>query len=162
MTKQETYDYLTSRGIPYEVTEHAAVFNMEELDAVALPYPDCDAKNLFVRDDKKRNYYLITVKGDKRVDLKVFQKAHGTRKLSFASAEDLMAIMRLTPGAVTPLGLLADEERKVTLYLDAAFLGGPAGVHPNDNTATVWLNAEDLVKLIEAHGNTVNVIEIEG
>ncbi|MBR2666715.1 MAG: prolyl-tRNA synthetase associated domain-containing protein [Oscillospiraceae bacterium] len=162
MTKQETYDYLTSRSIPYEVTEHAAVFNMEELDAVALPYPDCDAKNLFVRDDKKRNYYLITVKGDKRVDLKAFQKAHGTRKLSFASAEDLMAIMRLTPGAVTPLGLLADEERKVTLYLDAAFLGGPAGVHPNDNTATVWLNAEDLVKLIEAHGNTVNVIEIEG
>ena len=67
MTKQETYDYLNSLGIDYEVTEHTAVFNMEELDAVELPYPDCDAKNLFVRDDKKRNYYLITVKGDKRV-----------------------------------------------------------------------------------------------
>ena len=62
MTKQETYDYLSSLGIDYEVTEHAAVFNMEELDAVELPYPDCDAKNLFVRDDKKRNYYLITVR----------------------------------------------------------------------------------------------------
>ena len=158
MTKQETYDYLTECGIEYEVTEHAAVFNMEQLDAVRLPYPDCDAKNLFVRDDKKRNYYLITVKGDKRVDLKAFQQTFGTRKLSFASADDLMAIMGLIPGAVTPLGLLNDGERKVTLYLDKAFLGGLAGVHPNDNTATVWMKAEDLVMLIREHGNTVNTV----
>lgn len=162
MTKQETYQYLTAHGITYEVTEHTAVFNMEELDAVELPYPDCDAKNLFVRDDKKRNYYLITVKGDKRVDLKEFRKTHGLRNLSFASADDLMSIMKLIPGAVTPLGLLNDEDRKVTLYLDAAFLGGLAGVHPNDNTATVWMATEDLVKIIRDHGNDVNVVEIGG
>ena len=158
MTKQETYDYLTVRGVEYEVTEHAAVYNMEELDAVRLPYPDRDAKNLFVRDDKKRNYYLITVKGDKKVDLKAFQQAFGTRKLSFASADDLTAIMGLIPGAVTPLGLLNDGERKVTLYLDEAFLGGLIGIHPNDNTATVWMKAEDLIRLIREHGNTVNTV----
>jgi len=162
MTKQETYDYLTLKGISYEITEHAAVFNMEELDSVTLPYPDCDAKNLFVRDDKKRNYYLITVKGDKRVDLKEFRKAHGLRNLSFASPEDLMSIMGLIPGAVTPLGLLNDEERRVTFYFDSAFAGGLVGVHPNDNTATLWLNAEDLVKLIEEHGNAVHVVKIGG
>ena len=160
MTKQETYDYLTKHGISYEVTEHDAVFNMEELDAIELPYPDCDAKNLFVRDDKKRNYYLITVKGDKRVNLKEFRKKHGLRNLSFASADDLMSIMKLIPGAVSPLGLLSDEERKVTLYLDAAFGNGPVGVHPNDNTATVWLKAADLVKVIQEHGNPVNIVEI--
>ena len=160
MNKQETYQYLTDRGVRYEVTEHAAVFNMEQLDAVRLPYPDRDAKNLFVRDDKKRNYYLITVKGDKRVDLKEFRKKHGLRPLSFASPEDLMAIMDLIPGAVTPLGLLNDEARKVTLFLDSAFSGGLVGVHPNDNTATVWLQAEDLTRLVEEHGNTVFVAEI--
>ncbi|MBQ3390184.1 MAG: prolyl-tRNA synthetase associated domain-containing protein [Firmicutes bacterium] len=160
MTKQETYEYLTNCGIPYEITEHAAVYNMEELDAIELPYPDCDAKNLFVRDDKKRNYYLITVKGDKRVDLKEFRKAHGLRNLSFASADDLMSIMKLIPGAVTPLGLLNDEERKVTLYLDAAFGDGLIGIHPNDNTASVWLKATDLVKVLEDHGSPVNVVEI--
>lgn len=160
MTKEETYDYLATHDISYELTEHPAVFNMEELDAVELPYPDRDAKNLFVRDDKKRNYYLITVKGDKRVDLKEFRKAHGLRNLSFASADDLMAIMGLIPGAVTPLGLLNDEERRVTLYLDAAFGDGLIGVHPNDNTATVWIKAPDLVRLIEKHGNTVNVVEV--
>ena len=41
--KQETYDYLAGRGIRYKVTEHAAVFNMEKLNGVALPYPDCVA-----------------------------------------------------------------------------------------------------------------------
>ena len=160
MTKQETYDYLTNCGVDYEVTEHEAVFNMEELKAVELPYPEADAKNLFVRDDKKRNYYLITVKGDKRVDLKQFQKDHGTRKLSFASADDLMRIMKLIPGAVTPLGLLNDEEQKVTLFLDADFDGGLVGVHPNDNTATVWITAAELIRVIEEHGNKVNVVKI--
>ena len=160
MTKQETYDYLSNCGVDYEVTEHEAVFNMEELKAVELPYPETDAKNLFVRDDKKRNYYLITVKGDKRVDLKQFQKDHGTRKLSFASADDLMHIMKLIPGAVTPLGLLNDEEQKVTLFLDADFDGGLVGVHPNDNTATVWITAAELIRVIEEHGNKVNVVKI--
>ncbi len=160
MTKRETYDYLTDHGVEYEVTEHIAVYNMEELNAVRLPYPDRDAKNLFVRDDKKRNYYLITVKGDKRVDLKEFQQRFGTRKLSFASPDDLMAIMGLIPGAVTPLGLLNDSERKVSLYLDEAFLGGLVGVHPNDNTATVWMKAEDLIRLIREHGNTVHTVAL--
>lgn len=85
MNKQEVYDFLTSRGIEYEVTEHGAVFNMKEMSHVELPHPEADAKNLFVRDDKKRNYYLITVRGDKRVDLKKFKEEHGTRPLSFAS-----------------------------------------------------------------------------
>ena len=160
MNKQETYQYLAHHGVLYEVTEHAAVFNMEELDAVDLPYPEADAKNLFVRDDKKRNYYMITVKGDKRVNLKEFRKAHGLRNLSFASSEDLMRITGLIPGAVTPLGLLCDEERIVTLYVDAAFTGGLVGIHPNDNTATVWLRAEDLIGLIRDHGNEVHVTEI--
>ena len=160
MNKAETYQYLTQHGVAYEVTEHKAVFNMEELGEVELPYPECDAKNLFVRDDKKRNYYLITVKGDKRVDLKEFRRKHGLRPLSFASADDLMTIMGLTPGSVTPLGLLNDPEGQVRLYLDAEFSGGLIGVHPNDNTATVWMNAEALVELLRAHGSEVEFAEV--
>ncbi len=126
---------------------------MEELDSVDLPYPEWDAKNLFVRDDKKRNYYLITVKGDKRVDLKEFRKQQGLRALSFASAEDLLAIMQLTPGSVSPLGLLNDAEHRVHFYLDAEFTGNKIGVHPNDNTATVWMQTDDLMEIIQTHGN---------
>ena len=160
--KQEIYDYLKANDILHEITEHAAVFNMEELDAVELPYPDCDAKNLFVRDDKRRNYYLITVKGDKRVDLKEFRKIYGTKPLTFVKPDELTDILGLIPGTVSPFGLLNDVEKKVVFYIDAAFMGdkGLIGIHPNDNTATVWLKAEDLIRIIENHGNEVHVVEI--
>ena len=162
MNKQDIYALLESRQIPHEITEHMAVFNMEEAAQIQLPYPEDEAKNLFVRDDKKRNYYLITVKGDKRVDLKEFRQRHGTRALSFASAEDLMAMMGLIPGAVTPLGLLNDEAHRVRCFLDEAFLEGDGriGVHPNDNTATVFLQAADLIRLLEEHGAAVDMAVI--
>ena len=162
MNKEEVYAYLDSKGIKYEVTEHKAVFNMDEIESVQLPYPSQDAKNLFVRDDKKRNYYLISVKGNKRVDLKEFRKQNNTRPLSFASANDLVKILRLIPGSVTPLGLLNDENRKVIFYLDQDFMGGQQviGVHPNDNTATLWLNVDDLIHVIKEHGNIVHVVKI--
>ena len=162
MNKQEIYDYLKQNGLWHEITEHTAVYNMAELAEVDIPYPEADAKNLFVRDDKKRNYYLITVKGDKRVDLKEFRRAYETRNLSFASSEDLMAMMHLIPGAVTPLGILNDDERKVILYLDQGFLDGDGliGVHPNDNTATVWLKTQDLVNIIRNHGNEIHIVQL--
>ena len=160
MNKAEIYQYLTEQKIPYETMEHPAVFNMEELGALHLPHPQWDAKNLFVRDDKKRNYYLITVKGDKRVDLKEFRKQHGLRNLTFASAEDLLAYMGLTPGSVTPLGLLNDPEHRVRFYLDGAFAGDRIGVHPNDNTATVWMQADDLVRLVRENGNEMEFVEL--
>ena len=160
MNKQETYQYLKDHNIPFEITEHRAVYNMEELDSIDLPYPEGDAKNLFVRDDKKRNYYLITVKGDKRVNLKDFRKAHGLRPLSFASPEDLKKYMDLTPGTVTPLGLLNVEEAPITMYLDAEFKDSIIGIHPNENTATVWLQGDDLVALLRENGCEVEIVEI--
>lgn len=160
MNKQETYQYLKDHNIPFEITEHRAVYNMEELDSIDLPYPEGDAKNLFVRDDKKKNYYLITVKGDKRVNLKDFWKAHGLRPLSFASPEDLKKYMDLTPGAVTPLGLLNVEGAPITMYLDTEFKDSIIGIHPNENTATVWLQGDDLVELLRENGCEVEIVEI--
>lgn len=160
MNKQETYQYLKDHNIPFEITEHRAVYNMEELDSIDLPYPEGDAKNLFVRDDKKKNYYLITVKGDKRVNLKDFRKAHGLRPFSFASPEDLKKYMDLTPGAVTPLGLLNVEGAPITMYLDAEFKDSIIGIHPNENTATVWLQGDDLVELLRENGCEVEIVEI--
>ena len=162
MNKQEIYDLLRQKNIPHEITEHEAVYNMVEVAMIELPHPEAEAKNLFIRDDKKQNFYLITVKGDKRVDLKQFRKDHDTRPLHFVSAELLMDILGLIPGAVTPTGLLNDEECKVHWFLDEAFKDVPnlIGVHPNDNSATVWLKPEDLVALITEHGNEMDWIEV--
>ncbi|EDR29985.1 hypothetical protein, conserved [Entamoeba dispar SAW760] len=162
MNKAEVYAYLDEHKIQYEVTEHKAVFNMKEISDIKLPYPNSEAKNLFIRDDKKRNYYLLSVHGDKHVDLKKFRKDNNTRQLSFASDSDLLNTLGLISGAVSPLGILNDKERKVQVFIDKEFLNsadGLIGVHPNDNTATIWLKVNDLIDIIKSHENEVHVIE---
>ena len=162
MNKQEILDYLKEKNVLHEVTEHKAVYNMEEVLQIDIPYPEAEAKNLFVRDDKKRNYYLITVKGDKKVNLKEFRKENNTHALSFASEDELKSIMGVIPGAVTPFGLLNDKELKVKFFIDKEFakMGHLIAVHPNDNTVTVYLKAEDLIDIIKEHGNQVEVITL--
>lgn len=160
MNKQEIYKYLDEKNIWYEITNHKAVYNMAELADVEMPYPTADAKNLFVRDDKKRDYYLITIKGDRRVDLKDFRKKYNTRPLSFASENDMQSIIGLTPGSVTPFGVLNDQNRKVNVFIEESFFECPGivGVHPNDNTATIWIKTNDLTEIIKEHGNEVFII----
>lgn len=136
------------------------MFNMAEAASVPLPYPDAEAKNLFVRDGKK-NYYLLVFKGNKRVNLKKFRRENGIGALSFASEQELTAVLGLTPGSVTPLGILNDTEHNVQCFIDKEFTedAGLIGVHPNDNTATVWLKTRDLIDLIKENGNTVHTAE---
>lgn len=159
MNKQETYEFITARGISYEVTEHGAVYNMEEMDSMELPHKEALAKNLLVRDDKKTCYYLISIKGDKRVDLKEFRATFGTRRLTFADEDDMRALLGVTPGSVTPLGLLNDTECRVLLFIDKDFMDDMIGVHPNENTATIWMRTADLIRIIREHGNEVNVMQ---
>ncbi len=159
MNKQEVYDFLTAQNISYEVTEHGAVYNMEEMDLLELPHKDALAKNLFVRDDKKTCYYLISVKGDKRVDLKDFRSTFGTRRLTFADEDDMKNLLGVAPGSVTPLGLLNDTDCRVHLFIDMDFMEGMIGVHPNENTATVWMQTADLTRIVKEHGNEVKIMQ---
>lgn len=162
MTKEEVYDFIKHKNIWYEITEHKRVFTMDELDNIVLPYPASDAKNLFIRDDKKRNYYLITVSGKKKVDLSVFREKYNTRRLSFASEKDLMKILKLTPGSVTPLGLLNDKVNLVKYYLDSYFINkcDIIGMHPCDNSATLWLKTTDLINILKENGTIVNIVDL--
>ena len=162
MTKEEVYDFIKRKNIWYEITEHKRVFTMDELDNIVLPYPEADAKNLFIRDDKKRNYYLITVSGKKKVDLNVFREKYNTRILSFASEKDLMEILKLIPGSVTPLGLLNDKENLVKYYLDSYFINkcDIIGMHPCDNSATLWLKTTDLINILKENGTIVNIVDL--
>ena len=161
MTKQETYDYLRAHGVDFEITEHPAVFNMEECAAVDMPYPEDDAKNLLVRDDKKRSYYLITVRCGKRVDLKEFQRRHGTRRLSFASPEDMEQYLDCTPGSSSVMGLANDKENKVQLLMDEDVVKGEfLGCHPCINTSSLKLYTKDVLEkfLPAVHHEPVYVV----
>lgn len=157
--KQGLYDLLDEKGIEYEAIEHGAVYTMEEMEALGLPHNDRIAKNLFLRDEKKRNYYVIVLKGDKAMNIKALREKIGAKPLSFGSEPDLMKILGLEKGAVTPFGALNDSEKKTIIYLDKDFQGGLMGIHPNDNTATVFIKAEDLAKLLKDDGHKVNFLQ---
>ena len=161
MNKQELYAFLDARQIQYSVVEHQPVYTVEEAETLNLPHPEAGAKNLFLRDDKKRNYYLFTMRDALAVNLKALHEKIGSRKLSFASEEDLMRHLKLLRGAVTPFGVLNDEERSVNVYIDSYFQGRTISVHPNENNATVYLEADIIVKLIQEHGNNVTYIDFE-
>ena len=154
MNETEILDYLDTHGIAYEYLRHPAVLTMDEAARLALPHPECEARNLFVRESRTHRYFLLTAQA--RVDLKAFSRAQGLRSLSFASADELREILQLETGAVTPLALL--NAPKVTLYLDEALLDGRIAVHPNVNTATVWLRTADLAGLLRAQGVPVEVV----
>lgn len=160
--KQEIYDLLNKKGIQYEAVEHIAVYTIEEMMALALPNEDIIAKNLFLRDDKKKNYYLLTVREDKRVNLKELRGILESRPLSFASENDLKKYLGLQRGAVTPLGALNDTEHVVKVYIDKEFEHMSLGIHPNDNTASIWLETKELVNLLRETGVEVKYIELKG
>lgn len=59
--KNEVYALLNDKGIPYEAVEHEAVFTMEEMERAGIDAHGCICKNLFLRDAKGRQHYLVTV-----------------------------------------------------------------------------------------------------
>ena len=149
MNKDDIFNLLNSHNINYDIVYHNPVFTIEEMLKEQIPHPEYICKNLFVRDDKKKHYYLISLKEDKKLNLKEFQERFNLRKLSFASCDDLMTYLGLTPGSVTPLGLLNNRENNVIFYLDKDFKDGMIGIHPNTNTATIYLKTNDLLTLIK-------------
>lgn len=103
---------------------------------------------------------MITLKGNKKINLKEFRKSQNTRALSFASEEELQEIMSLTAGSVSPFGLLNDENLLVHFYIDKDYDDSVIGIHPNDNTETIILKVKDLIEIIATHGNEVKILEI--
>ena len=161
MDQLEITKMLNDLNIPFRVVEHPAAMTIEEIDRFALPNSEAIAKNLFVRDDKKKNYYLITVRKDKKVDLKELRRQLNSRPLSFASENDLKFYLGLNKGTVTPLGILNDIACRVQFVLDQDLTSFPLiGVHPNRNTATLWLSPLNLQALIEKHGNKVILVKL--
>ena len=161
MNKLEIYEYLTSKGIPFDIVDHPAVYNMAEVLEADLPEPETWAKNLFLRDKKKQHYYLLTLRDEKRADLKAFAAYVGATQVRFASENDLKKYLNLTAGSVSLLGILNDETQKVHVYIDSYFEGRRISVHPNDNTASIYLNCDALVALLKEHGNPVAYIDTD-
>lgn len=148
--------------ISYELEEHPAAATMEDLAQLGLRHFDCIAKNLFVRDQKGKRHFLVTICGHKQADLRRLGEQLGSGKLSFCSAERLQSFLGLVQGEVTPLGVVNDPAARVEVVFDKGLEQQPlVGVHPCDNTATVYLKFADLHKLVWQNGNDITMVEVD-
>jgi len=161
LTKKDTYALFDGCHINYEAYEHDAAYTIEDLDALNIPHKEWIVKNLFLRDDKKKNYYLVIIPGHKTVNLKHLSESIPSRKLSFASEEMLLELLSLKKGHVTPLGVLNNVQKNVIVIFDNSLQGQKIGIHPMENTATVFLAFEDVCKLVADHGNSVIICNID-
>lgn len=159
--RQKVYDKLDELGITYEAVEHPAAYTIEEIDKLGIFNKGVGCKNLFLRDGSGKRHFLVVAPEHKEVDLKSIRAQIGCSRLSFGSEERLERCMKLTKGSVSPFGILNDDNRAVELVFDKALIGEKCvGFHPNLNNATVWISFEDLIKVIEEHGNDVHFVQI--
>ncbi|MBR1672608.1 MAG: prolyl-tRNA synthetase associated domain-containing protein [Fretibacterium sp.] len=159
--KEGVFAALKDMGLPYEVDEHPPVYTIDEMEALGLGKKGVIVKNLFLRDSKGKRHFLVLLPGDKHADLKSIGEQLSCPRLSFASEERLSRFLGLTKGAVTPLGVMNDTDHAVEVIVERSLTTEPKlGVHPNDNTATVWLSWNSLKKFIDHFGNTLRSIKL--
>lgn len=159
--EREVYDALAALGISFARFTHPPVFTVEEAEEYWAGIPAAHCKNLFLRNAKGTRHYLVVLAHSKRADLRALSARLGDDKLSFASADRLLRFLHLTPGAVSPFGLIHDSARDVIVVLDSDLPGTERiGFHPNVNTATITLPTADFLRFLEARGNVVRRVVI--
>jgi Ala-tRNA(Pro) deacylase len=159
--EREVYAALDALGIAFERFAHPPVFTVEEAERYWAGIPATHCKNLFLRNAKGSRHYLVVLGHAKRADLRALSAALGDDRLSFASPDRLMRFLRLTPGAVSPFGLIHDSAREVIVVLDSDLPGTERiGFHPNVNTATITLPTAEFLRFLAAKGNVVKHVRM--
>jgi Ala-tRNA(Pro) deacylase len=158
---QEVYRVLDALGIQYQAYEHPAVFTAEDAAAHWTPIPATPVKNLFLRNKKGDRHYLVILDIAKAADLRQLVKVVGDDRLSFGSPERLMAQLGVTPGSVSPFGLIHDGSAGVQVIVDEALRGAERLLfHPNINTASVTISAGDLERFLATRPNNVRWLKL--
>ena len=144
---------LAALGIPYSSHEHIAVFTVAESRLVERDWPGASTKNLFLKDTGGA-FWLVTVPSEARVDLKALPAAIGSKRVSFARAEDMERLIGIAPGSVTPLAMVNAAPGSVTVVLDEALAAAERmNVHPLRNTGTLGLAGSDVLRLLRHWGH---------
>ncbi|MEP6592877.1 MAG: prolyl-tRNA synthetase associated domain-containing protein [Acidobacteriota bacterium] len=153
---QEVYRALDALGITYDTFQHPPVFTAADAAAHWTAIPATPVKNLFLRNKKGDRHYLVILAIDKAADLRQLVKVIGDDRLSFGSPERLMAHLGVTPGSVSPFGLLHEGAKPVRVIVDQALRATDRLIfHPNDNTASLTLRVADLERFLASRLNEV-------
>ena len=147
--EQRVYEFLDELGIDYVYLDHEEEYSMGDAEEADEAIGVVGAKNVFLRDKKRRHYFLILVNGTKRIDLKQIGELTGIKKLTFCHEDDLEEVLGLTPGAVTPFGLLNDSDGRVQVIIDESLQDEELfAMHPCVNTGTIRMSNQDFMNTV--------------
>lgn len=159
----DLFEFLDRLGIAVSTVSHPPLFTVADSQGLRGDIPGGHTKNLFLRD-RKDNLFLVTAEEDARIDLKQIHHVIGAAgRVSFGKPEALLHHLGVTPGAVTPFGLINDGPAAVTFVLDEALLRHETiNAHPLTNEATTSIATQDLLRFVRATGREPLVLKVSG
>jgi len=139
---------------------HPALFTVGESRALRGRIAGAHCKSLFLKDNKGAPWLVVALE-DALLDLKALPGLIGSHRLSFASADTLMAALGVAPGSVTPFALINDTACRVTVVLDRTMLEHRLlNYHPLVNTMTTAIAAGDLLAFIRDCGHEPLIVAL--
>ncbi|HIS03912.1 MAG TPA: prolyl-tRNA synthetase associated domain-containing protein [Candidatus Pullichristensenella avicola] len=162
--KEDVLAALAALGIAYDILEHAPVHTMEDCKAAEEALGGVMPKNLFLTPRNHAAHHLLIARADAPFRTALISRQLGVSRLSFATAEELMDMLRTLPGAISPMGLIFDPEKKVRLAVDRALREQPRLLfHPCVNTATLAMSGRDFFEtFLPALGREPVFVDMRG
>lgn len=159
-TSTDLFAMFDRLGIEHSTIEHPPFFTVAQGRPWHDRIPGLHGKNLFLKD-RKGGIWLVVMPAEKRADLGQLEKVLGAPRFSFARPDLLQEVLALTPGSVTPFGLINDRQRRVAVILDEAMLESEwVNFHPLHNAASTTLRSSDLLRFIRALGYEPKIVRL--
>lgn len=154
---QKIYHKLEEMGIEYRDIYHKPLLTGADIEEnVPMDKNTMVVKNLFLRDSEGKKLFLVVMRYFIHADLIALRAFLKTSKLGFASPRRLEENLGVLPGSVSPLSIVNDEKLKVKVIFDKALKDySTICMHPNDNTASVYIALTDLLKFVENTGHEI-------
>ncbi len=161
-SEEKVLDLLDELNIEYKILHHPPVETIEDMEKAGIFTDGLLCKNFFLRNANGKIHYVFSCSKDKSIDLVRLRSELGSSRLSFGSAERLEKHLGLKAGAVSPFGVINNEDGQVVVVFDEELkkTDSLVGFHPNVNTAFVWLKFEDMLKFINHCGNDVVFVKV--
>ena len=158
---QQVANKLQELGITFDVVEHPPVFTTEQADSYIEGLEGVRTKSMFLTNKKKTQYYLLIMGDKKRLDMADFKVQVGANRIRMASADSLAEKMQLSPGTVSPFGLLNNDEKDILVYFDKDIVSEDIMTfHPNTNEKTIFIKIQDLFRFLDSIGFTYEFLTL--
>jgi Ala-tRNA(Pro) deacylase len=155
------YEVLRELGIGFDYHEHPPAPTIGQARVYWKDIRATHCKNLFFRNHKGNRHYLVIIEHSHDLAVRDLEQRLKQGKLSFASPERMMRYLGVTPGSVTPFGLIRDHGNHVHVFLDQNLRkASRISFHPGINTASLVIGFSDFERFLDFTGNKFDYLEL--